>query len=126
VKRQWSEAQTRQAEAAAAGFDWPDLDGVLAKLEEEVSELVEAAKTPDAELRAEQCKHELGDLLFVVAHLTRRLGITPEEAMDGALARFNARFAEVMRDPASLPPLGDPSRLDAMEARWQAAKKRGL
>lgn len=126
MKRQWDQAQSRQAEAAAAGFDWPELDGVLAKLQEEAAELVEAAKTPDAQLRMQQCQHELGDLLFVVAHLTRRLGITPEAALDDALARFNARFAEVMRDPDSLPPMGDPGRLDAMEARWQAAKKRGL
>lgn len=126
MKRQWEEAQARQAEAAEAGFDWPDLDGVFNKLREEVAELAEAASADDEAQRAQQCQHELGDLLFVVAHLTRRLGIAPESALDDALARFNARFAVVMDDAESLPPLGDPRRLDVMEARWQAAKKDGL
>lgn len=126
MKRQWDEAQARQAQAAEAGFDWPDLDGVFDKLREELGELAEAANVDDEVQRTRLCQHELGDLLFVVAHLTRRLGITPEVALDDALARFNARFAAVMEDAESLPPLGDPRRLDVMEARWQAAKKGGL
>ncbi|MHA7833243.1 MAG: MazG nucleotide pyrophosphohydrolase domain-containing protein [Algiphilus sp.] len=122
----WRAAQDRQREAADVGFDWPDLHGVLDKLSEEVSELAEAAHNPDATQRVMQCRHEMGDLLFVLAHLCRRLEIEPEAALADALARFNARFAEVMRNAEQLPALGDPARLDAMEARWQAAKRRGL
>ncbi|WP_420426703.1 MazG nucleotide pyrophosphohydrolase domain-containing protein [Algiphilus sp.] len=122
----WRAAQERQREAAALGFDWPDLDGVLAKLREELAELEDATQNPDATQRVAQCRHELGDLLFVLAHLSRRLEVDPESALNDALARFNARFSEVMRDAEQLPPLGNPARLDAMEARWQAAKRRGL
>ncbi|MBY8965289.1 MazG family protein [Algiphilus sp. NNCM1] len=126
MKALWEAVQVRQCEAADAGFDWPDVHGVLDKLREEVGELAEAAVLPEGDECRARCLHELGDLLFVLAHLSRRLEADPEVALEQALMRFNARFSEVMRNADQLPPLGDPSRLEVMEARWKAAKRRGL
>jgi uncharacterized protein YabN with tetrapyrrole methylase and pyrophosphatase domain len=104
-----------QLEAAAAGFDWPDTAGVWDKLAEEVDELRAAA---DAGARTE----ELGDLLFMIANLSRHLGVDPIAALQAANAKFAQRFAYVMQEAATLPPLGDPRRLEVMEARWQRVK----
>lgn len=75
--------------AAKTGFDWPETSGALDKVVEEARELAEAtsATGPTAERTA-----ELGDLLFAVATLARRLDIHPEEALHAANARFRRRF----------------------------------
>lgn len=109
-----------QSEAAELGFDWPDLAGVFAKLREEVEELAEATDR-DAPERA---REEMGDVLFVLARLAQRLDIEAGTALQGACERFGERFAHVMADADTLPPMGSPERLRAMEARWQAAKSR--
>ena len=71
--------------AAKVGFDWPDVDAVMAKVTEEIAK-VEAAKTP-----AE--KHEeMGDLLFALANLARHMGVDPEAALRDANAKFTRRF----------------------------------
>lgn len=119
----WQRAQRTQSTAAAEGFDWPDLDGVFAKLREEVEELAEAAQPPGAQ-QAARCRDELGDVLFVLARLAQRLDLDAEAALEGACERFDSRFAYVMQEAEALPPVGDPARLDAMEARWRAAKRR--
>lgn len=119
----WQRAQRTQGTAAAEGFDWPDVEGVFAKLREEVEELAEAARTPGAQ-HAVRCREELGDVLFVLARLAQRLDIDAEAALEGACKRFDSRFAYVMQEAEALPPEDDPARLDAMEARWRAAKKR--
>lgn len=119
----WERAQRTQSTAADEGFDWPDLDGVFAKLREEVDELAEAAHTSGTQ-HAARCREELGDVLFVLARLAHRLELDADAALEGACERFDRRFAYVMQEGGDLPPQGDPSRLDAMEARWRAAKKR--
>jgi tetrapyrrole methylase family protein / MazG family protein len=83
-------SQEMQARAATIGYDWPDLEGVLAKVEEEVGELREAANPPD---RAE----ELGDLFFVLVNVAGRLGIEAEAALRAANDKFRRRFAIVER-----------------------------
>ena len=123
MKALWDRACRLQAAAAEEGFDWPDSDGVFAKLREEVAELAAEAAADDAGADGRRV-HELGDILFVLAHLSRRFGIDAEAALRQATERFETRFAAVMADADSLPPRGDPARLDAMEARWQDAKRR--
>lgn len=115
-----------QTEAAELGFDWPDLDGVFAKLREEVEELAIAASGDGGNGGecATRCREELGDVLFVLARLAQRMGTDADTALRGASERFRSRFDHVMADAASLPPLGDPERLRVMELRWQAAKRR--
>ncbi len=107
-----------QNRAARVGFDWPATDAVLAKLQEEAAELVEARDR----LTTEAVTEEMGDLLFVVANLARHLGVDPEGALRGANAKFTRRFefiedalAERGRSPAQ-------SDLAEMDALWDAAK----
>jgi uncharacterized protein YabN with tetrapyrrole methylase and pyrophosphatase domain len=119
----WERAQRMQSRAAAEGFDWPDLEGVFAKLREEVEELAEAARSGDAQ-GSTRCKEELGDVLFVLARLAQRLELDADAALESACSRFDRRFAYVMQEDGELPPQGDPTRLDAMERRWRAAKRR--
>ena len=108
-------ARKVQRRAASTVFDWPDLDGVIDKIAEEATELLEA-ETPDH--RAE----EYGDLLFVIVNLGRKLGIDPESALRAASRKFASRFARVERFAAErqveLRALG----LDALDELWQEAK----
>ena len=80
--------QTISRRAARAGFEWPDMEGVLAKLREELDEL-QAART-DAER-----EHELGDVLFSLANVARWLNIDAESALRSANQRFSRRFAHM-------------------------------
>ncbi|MEO5574963.1 MAG: nucleoside triphosphate pyrophosphohydrolase [Gaiellaceae bacterium] len=89
-------ARKLQRRAVAAGFDWPDLDGPLAKVREELGELeAEVARTgeptPETEPDA-KVAHEVGDLLFTVVNLARRLNVDPELALRGTNMRFVARI----------------------------------
>jgi MazG family protein len=89
------QARKLQRRAVAAGFDWPDLDGPLAKTREELEEL-EAEVRRSGEPRPEtepdaKVAHEVGDLLFTVVNLARRLNVDPELALRATNARFVAR-----------------------------------
>jgi ATP diphosphatase len=106
-------AEKVQSRAARVGFDWPDIAGPRAKIDEELAE-VEAAAT-DREREA-----ELGDLLFSVVNYARHLGINPETALRGATARFETRFRHV--EEIASKPLKDMD-IEALEALWQQAKR---
>lgn len=108
-------AEKLQARAARVGFDWPDAAGPRAKIIEELAELEEA---PDEAAQAE----EMGDLLFAVANLARKLDIDPEAALAAANGKFEARFA-AMEALAGGSIAGQP--LDAQEALWQRVKAAG-
>jgi ATP diphosphatase len=98
-----------QKRAARTGFDWPDASGPLAKIDEELAELV-AAKPED---RAE----ELGDLLFAAVNLARHLKIDPEDALRQANRKFERRFRAIETAPGF-----SKLSLNQMEELWQAAK----
>jgi MazG family protein len=105
--------------AARVGFDWPDVDGVLAKVDEEVAEMREATRA--GEVTA--VREELGDLLFSVVQAARHLGVDPETALRDANAKFERRFREVEarlrtegRSVEGTPP-------DELEALWTLAKR---
>lgn len=104
--------------AARVGFDWPDAAAVLDKLEEEAAEL--RAELPGADRT--RLADEVGDLLFVLANLARKLDIDPEACLDAANRKFARRFDAVEARLAArgLAPADVP--LDAMEAEWQAVK----
>ncbi|MCE7797980.1 nucleoside triphosphate pyrophosphohydrolase [Sphingobium sufflavum] len=105
-----------QKRAARTGFDWPDTQGVKAKIAEEVAEL-DAAATPD------ETEDEAGDLLFAVVNLVRHRGVDPEVALRRANAKFERRF-RMMEELA-----GEgfaALSLDEKEALWSEAKRRGL
>jgi nucleoside triphosphate diphosphatase len=77
--------------AAQVGFDWPDTEGVHAKIQEELAEVAEAARAGDAA----RCEEEVGDLLLAVTSLARHLHVDPETALRRALAKFEARFTKM-------------------------------
>ncbi len=79
------------AKTARVGFDWPDLDGILRKLQEEADELRAAHEARDNEHMA----REVGDLLFVAVNAARFLGIDPETALRRSNRKFNRRFRYV-------------------------------
>jgi MazG family protein len=90
------QARKLQRRAVAAGFDWPDLEGPLAKVREELGELeAEVARagepSPEAEADA-SVAHEVGDLLFTVVNLARKLNVDPELALRSTNARFVSRI----------------------------------
>jgi MazG family protein len=89
------QARKLQRRAVAAGFDWPDLEGPLAKVREELGELeAEIARTGEPRPETEpdgKVAHELGDLLFTVVNLARRLNVDPELALRSTNGRFVQR-----------------------------------
>ena len=104
--------------AARVGFDWPNTTEVLAKLREELAELeVEIDAGDQAKAR-----EELGDLLFVVANLARKLDIEPEDALRSANAKFVRRFSYIERSLAARGRSPDQSDLAEMDDLWNAAK----
>jgi len=108
-----------QKRAARVGFDWPSLDGVIEKIKEEANELSEAAQSKDTDA----IEDEMGDLLFAVTNLSRKLGIDPELALRRTNTKFTSRFKHIEETAKNeARDLKDMS-LDEMEALWQAAKK---
>ena len=107
-----------QKRAARVGFDWPDTGDVIAKIQEEAAELVEARDT----LTPEEQFEEFGDLMFVMANLGRHLGIEPEAALRAANAKFTHRFAGVEAKLAEIGKTPEDSDLAEMDALWDAVK----
>ena len=107
------------ARAARVGFDWPDAGAVLAKLDEEIGEL--RAELPAAD--PDRLADEVGDLLFVLANLARKLKLDPEACLRQANEKFVRRFTS-MEQAADIEgkSLAEMS-LAEMEERWQAVKR---
>lgn len=103
--------------AARINFDWPTPEPVLEKLEEELAELAEERAGGNQEAIAE----EMGDILFVMANLARKLGVDPEEALRRANAKFTSRFQHIERRLADQGREG-PQPLGELEALWVEAK----
>lgn len=113
-------AEKLQHRAAHAGFDWPDLRPVLAKIEEELAEVGEAMENAEGKERIEE---EIGDLLFVVANLARHAGIKPEEALRKTNEKFIRRFRQVEEGVAAEGMNLQDASLEQMEVHWQNAKQ---
>ena len=105
--------------AARVGFDWPDAAAVLDKVAEEAAEL--RAELPEAD--PVRLADELGDLLFVLANLARKLELDPEACLRGANAKFTRRFTAIERNLGQdgLTP-ADMTR-EQLEEQWDAAKR---
>ncbi|QNI02730.1 nucleoside triphosphate pyrophosphohydrolase [Halomonas sp. SH5A2] len=113
-----SRAAKLSKRAARVGFDWPDSQGVLAKIREELYEVEEALAAGDQP----HAHEEVGDLLFAVTNLARTLGANPEQCLRATNAKFERRFRYVEGElSAAKRPFAEVS-LDEMEAHWQAAK----
>lgn len=108
-----------QARAAKAGFDWPNTSGVMQKVREESEEL---AQEIDGGGDSQRLSEELGDLLFVVANLGRKLTIDPESAIRSANAKFERRFAEIERRLKKDGRRPDDCSLQELDSLWEAVK----
>jgi MazG family protein len=106
--------------AATVGFEWPDVQGPLAKLDEELAEIREAIATNAGE---QKLMDEVGDVLFSVANLCRHIKVDPEAAIRVANAKFERRFRyveEQLRRSGRTP--GD-ATLEEMDVFWDEAKR---
>jgi tetrapyrrole methylase family protein/MazG family protein len=108
-------AREMQERAAALGYDWPDVEGVIEKLEEEAVELLEAE---DDTHRTE----EFGDLLLVLVNLGRKLGIDAESALRAGCAKFARRFALVERFAEERGRTLDAMTFEELDELWDRAK----
>jgi MazG family protein len=106
--------------AAGVGFDWPDVDGVIAKVHEELNELLaaHASQDPDA------MEDEMGDLLFAAANLARRLEVDPEEALRRANRKFEQRFRALEAEVLAGGRPWDQHTVADLEAIWDRVKRR--
>ena len=104
--------------AATVGFDWPNVDGIEAKVQEELAEL-EQAKADGAATAVEE---EVGDLLFAVTNLARHLEVDPESALRAANRKFTERFAALEAAFAKRGVALRDASLEEMEAEWQRVK----
>lgn len=102
---------------AAVGFDWPDMADVMGKVEEEVRELREALDESPA-----RATEELGDFLFAIANLARKLGMDPEAALAAANDKFTHRFNQVEQTLEARGSDVHRASLDEMETAWQQIK----
>lgn len=106
--------------AARVGFDWPSTDEVFDKLHEEIGELqAELTENPDQD----RIEDELGDMLFVMANLSRKLGVDPEVALRRANHKFTRRFHFIENELARDGRSAGQSDLEEMDALWNAAKQ---
>ncbi len=117
------EASKVGSRAARLGFDWPSVDGLFEKLQEETDELSaelvgEIASSQAAQARIEE---EFGDLLFTAVNLGRHLGLDAESALRSATAKFRRRFAAMERFAGGAEAL-EQSSPERMEALWGQAK----
>jgi len=115
-------AQRLTTKAARVGFDWPGPEEVLAKVEEEISELRGAISAEPTQKLSEKVSEELGDILFAVSNLARHLGVDPETALQRTNSKFIRRFRrmeELLRERRTTP--GEVS-LAELDLLWERAK----
>src|SRR5436190_10085728 len=106
--------------AASVGFDWLRTDDVVAKIREEVDEIQEVVSGGAVDqTRAEE---EVGDLLFAIANLSRKLGVEPETALRKANDKFTRRFTQMETGISTSGRLMRDMTLDELEAEWQRSK----
>jgi MazG family protein len=113
-------AQKIGAKAGKVGFDWPGWEGSFAKVEEEVREVAEAVRSGDGKAT----HHEVGDLLFAVVNVARKLGVDAENALIDATSRFQRRFEVVEDSLAERGKTPQTSTLEEMDELWDDAKRR--
>ena len=120
-----------QDRAAGVGFDWPDVEGPIAKVEEELGEVrEELANTPASpphapptyDDRHARLEGELGDLLFAVVNLCRKAGVHPALALDKANVKFSARFGAVEKMAAERGLTVGKASLEELDALWDEVK----
>jgi tetrapyrrole methylase family protein/MazG family protein len=121
-----------QKKAAKAGFDWPDVEGVIAKVREELDEARAvlgapgkgpSPEAPDGDHAPEALEGELGDLLFSAVNLCRYLNVNPSVALQRTNVKFEGRFKYVEKKMKESGLELGPENFAAMDSRWEEAKR---
>ena len=110
-------ARRIQEKAAVVGFDWNDLNQVIAKVEEELNELKEAIKINKGK------EEELGDLLFAIINLSRHLDIDPENSLNNAINKFSIRFNKIEKRLSIKNIKMETLTLEELDKFWNKVKK---
>lgn len=108
-----------QERVRKVGFDWPDMQDCLDKVNEEIDEFRDAVSEGDTA----HIEHEMGDVFFAMINLSRFLKINPDEALRKANSRFQRRFTYIEQKLLEKGISSEDATLDEMEALWQEAKK---
>src|SRR5213592_2889780 len=114
-----AKADRLQRRAARVGFDWPDARGPLAKVKEETAELEREARNQETET----IEAELGDLLFAVVNLARKLGIDPDHALARANDKFRRRFEALERLAQQRGLVMGRASVEQLDRLWEEVKK---
>jgi MazG family protein len=109
--------------SASVGFDWEKADDVVAKIQEEVDELQQVVSDAEA-IDQERAEEEMGDLLFSIANLSRKLGIEPEAALRKANDKFTRRFETMEHSVSTAGRVMKELSPEQLEQAWQQAKSR--
>jgi len=115
-----SQAYQLTQRASRVGFDWPSIEGVLKKMDEEMGEFREALSLRNRR----RIREEMGDLLFVLANVSRLLQINPEKALRKTLAKFVSRFHYIETSLRKEGKSFQQSNLIEMDRLWEESKKR--
>ena len=119
------EAHQISTKVARVGFDWTRIKDIFEKLQEEVEELhtaIEEHQTSSAETDHAHIREEIGDLLFVVTNIARRLNVEPEAALKLSNRKFRRRFGYIESKLREQNRKFDETTLDQLEELWQEAK----
>jgi MazG family protein len=114
------EAYQLTRRASQVGFDWENVDGIFAKMKEEIAELQAALKAYDQR----NAEAEVGDILFVAVNLARFLGFDPEVALKQSNLKFKSRFQDMENEAMSSDQRLAQLSKEELELLWEAAKKR--
>lgn len=107
-----------QKRASSVGFDWPSIEGVIDKIEEELAEVKQAI----AERNASATREEFGDLLFAVVNGCRHQKVEPEAALRGTNKKFEARFGYIETELSNRGIAVEDASLELMDTLWDEAK----
>ena len=110
------QAQEMQNRAARVGFDWPEIEGVLEKIKEEIDEIRNAASE-------DEFASEIGDLFFALVNLARWKGVDAESTLRETNRKFKKRFTYIENGARVMGRRLSDLSLEEMESLWQSAKK---
>ncbi len=112
-------AQRMQEKAASVGFDWPDVEPAVDKIKEEIHEFVDAFQQKDIE----EMQNELGDMLFSIVNISRKLGFDTESALRRTIDKFDNRFRKVEEHYRENKKNMLDASLEQLDEIWEIAKK---
>ena len=112
-----------QERAAGVGFDWPDVEGPVAKVREELAEVEEELASDDT-AASERLTNEIGDLLFAVVNLARKANVHPGPALDRANKKFRERFGAVEKLATTKGVAMESAGLEKLDELWDEVKER--